>query len=227
MGCIMFKPDELEAMLVRIGEALPQELDIYLIGGCAMSFRGLKDTTKDVDAILLSRSELDLLGSTLKKLKFTQDTPVEDFYLSAVMVFMQGDSRIDLFVRDVCKQLVFTDRMVKRAQLYQKLGKLSVYLASNEDIFLFKAITDREKDIDDCFSLLNIGIDSRIIVDEMEQQTRAHWCFFVYEKLCLITENTGLIPSFKEEVKRICLKKRKDVPGDFLHEIKNKKKHWP
>lgn len=223
----MFKADELEAMLVRVGDALPRELDIYLIGGCAMSFRGQKDATKDIDAILLNRSELDLLGSILKKLKFTQDTPVEDFYLSAVMVFMQGDSRIDLFVREVCKQLVFTERMRKRAQLYRKMGKLSVYLASNEDIFLFKAITDREKDIDDCFSLLNVGIDSRTIVDEMEKQKRAHWCFFVYEKLCLIAENTGLIPSFKAEVKRICLKKVKDAPSDFLHEVKNKKKHWP
>lgn len=223
----MFKADELEAMLVRIGDALPRELEIYLLGGCAMSFRGLKDTTKDVDAILMNRSELDLLGSTLKELKFTQDTNLEDFYLSAVMVFKQGDSRIDLFVREVCKQLVFTERMRNRAQLYRKMGKLSVYLASNEDIFLFKAITDREKDIDDCFSLLNIGVDSHIIVDEMERQTRAQWCFFVYEKLCLIAENTGFIPSFKEEVKRICLRKTKDAPRDFLRDVRDKKKHWP
>lgn len=223
----MFNADELEAMLVRVGDVLPRELEIYLIGGCAMSFRGLKDATKDIDAILLNRSELDLLGLVLKKLKFTQDTNLEDFYLCAVMVFKQGDSRIDLFVRDVCKQLVFTERMRKRAQLYRKMGKLSVYLASNEDIFLFKAITDREKDIDDCFSLLNVGVDSRIIVDEMEKQTKAHWCFFVYEKLCLIANHTGLIPSFKEEVKQICLKKMKDVPDDFLHDVKNKKKHWP
>ncbi len=223
----MFKADELEAMLARVGDALPREIEIYLIGGCAMSFRGLKDATKDIDAILMDRSELDLLGLVLKELKFTQDTPVEDFYLSAVMVFIHGDSRIDLFVRDVCKQLVFTERMRKRAQLYRRMGKLSAYLASNEDIFLFKAITDREKDIDDCFSLLNLGVDSHIIVDEMEKQTRAQWCFFVYEKLCLIAENTGLIPSFKEEVKRICQKKIKDAPGDFLHDVKNKKKHWP
>lgn len=223
----MFKPDELEAMLARVGEALPTELRLYLIGGCAMSFRGLKDKTKDVDAVLLDRSGLKLLGSVLKRLNFTQDTDLDDFYLSAVMVFKHGDSRIDLFVRDVCKQLVFTDRMVKRAKLYKNFGKLFVYLASNEDIFLFKAITDREKDIDDCLSLLTIGVDSRIIVDEMEKQTRTHWCFFVYEKLCLIADHTGLIPSFKEEVKQICLKKMKDVPGDFLREVKNQKKHWP
>src|SRR3989344_5890315 len=154
----MFKPDELEAMLVRVGEALHKELDIYLIGGCAMGFRGIKEETKDVDAILLNRQDLDLLGATLKKLKFRQDTDLEEFYLSAVMVFMKDDSRIDLFVRDVCKQLIFTDSMVKRAELYKKLGKLNVYLASNEDIFLFKGITDREKDISDCRALIDVGL---------------------------------------------------------------------
>ena len=223
----MFTPQQLEDMLKRVGNALPREIDAYLIGGCAMGFRGLKNETKDVDIVLLSRSDLDTLGATLTSLKFSQDTDLEEFYLSAVMVFTQKDSRIDLFVRDVCKSLIFTDRMVKRAQLYKKLGKMNIYLVSNEDIFLFKGITDRAKDIDDCAVLLKERLADDVILDEMTKQAqRAYWCFFVYEKLCIMEETLGLQFPLREKVKSVCLKQKQHAPRDFLHAVKNRETYW-
>lgn len=70
----MFTPQELEEMLLHLGRSLPTVLDVYLIGGCALGFRQLKSQTKDVDMVLLQRNDLDLLGATLKKLRFRQDT---------------------------------------------------------------------------------------------------------------------------------------------------------
>ena len=221
----MFTPEELETMLVEVGKALPKAIDVYLIGGCAMGFKDIKSETKDVDIVLLKRADLDVLGSTLKSLKFTQDTDLETFYLSAVMVFMKGDSRIDLFVRDVCKSLIFTDRMVKRSRLYKKLGNMHVYLVSNEDIFLFKAITDREKDIEDCVRLAIPGLDKRVILHEMEEQKRTNWCFCVYEKICLMEDTMDFTVDFKNDVKEICMQKLKDAPRDFLYAV-DKRKHW-
>ena len=190
-----------------------------------MSFRGLKDETKDIDMIALNQSDLDTVSRTLIEAGYHQDTDLEEFYLSAIIVFTKGDGRIDLFLREVCKRLVLSDDMVKRAALHKRYGKLSVYLASNEDIFLFKSITDREKDIEDCIMLLNRALDKKIIIDEMESQKNAHWCFFVFEKLCLI-EDAGLSVPFKDDVKKICFSKKQHLPKDFMMEVKDKKKHW-
>jgi len=212
-------------MLENVGNTVKHPVSIYLIGGCAMSFRGLKDETKDIDMIALNQSDLDTVSRTLIEAGYHQDTDLEEFYLSAIIVFTKGDGRIDLFLREVCKRLVLSDDMVKRAALHKRYGKLSVYLASNEDIFLFKSITDREKDIEDCIMLLNRALDKKIIIDEMESQKNAHWCFFVFEKLCLI-EDAGLSVPFKDDVKKICFSKKQHLPKDFMMEVKDKKKHW-
>jgi len=221
----MFKRDQLERMLEDAGNTIKRPVSIYLIGGCAMSFRGLKDETKDIDMISLNQSDLNAISHALLSSGYHQDTDLEEFYLSAIMVFTKGDGRIDLFLREVCKRLILSDEMVKRATLHKKYGKLSVYLASNEDIFLFKSITDREKDIEDCIMLLNRALDKNIIIDEMERQKKAHWCFFVFEKLCII-EDAGVSVSFKEDVKKICFGKKQHLPSDFMRDVKDKKKHW-
>ncbi len=201
-------------------------MNIYLIGGCAMSFKNQKGRTADIDIVVLRRTDLGELSQALKRAGYERETELEDFYLSAVMVFSSAQGRIDLFLRDVCKQLVFTDRMVTRATFYKKFGKLSVFLASNEDIFTFKGITDRGKDIEDCIKLLP-GLDHRIIIEEIEQQSeRAHWCFFLYEKLCVMEEAGSPVP-FKDAVKQVCKKYGAEMPIDFLREAKQKQKHWP
>lgn len=221
----MFKKEQLEAMLEAVGKhAAP--MNIYLIGGCAMSFKGMKDETADIDIVVLKRTDLGDLSRALKKAAYKRATDLEEFYLSAVMVFQSSDGRIDLFVRDVCKQLVFSDRMVERASFYKKFGKLSVFLASNEDIFTFKGITDRDKDILDCITLLP-GLDAATIISELgAQNERARWCFFLYEKLCLMEERGVQVP-FKNAVRRVCKQYEAETPTDFLRAAKQKQKHWP
>src|SRR3989344_7006925 len=203
----MFRKEELESWLVALGSALDKPLDMYLIGGCAMSFRGIKDRTKDIDIVMLTRNDLNRLRDAMLQIGYKQTTDLEEFYLSAVMVFEKGNSRIDLFLRDICKQLQFTERMAERAELYKKINNLHVYLASNEDIFLFKAITDRPHDIDDCISLLKRNMSNSVILSEMKAQTKEHhWCFWVYEKLCQIDDRINDTKGLKDEVKKICVK---------------------
>src|SRR3989338_4296151 len=221
----MFRKEELESWLVALGNAITKPLDMYLIGGCAMSFKGIKDRTKDIDIVMLKRSDLNRLREALPAIGYKQMTELEDFYLSAVMVFEKKESRIDLFLRDICKQLQFTDAMVQRVELYKKLHNLNVYLASNEDIFLFKAITDREHDIDDCIELLKQRMSLSVIMSEMKAQTKHHWCFAVYEKLCQIDEKVGETTGLKEHVKRLCYSVKDKAPADFMYAV-DKKKHW-
>ena len=51
--------------------------------------------------------------------------------------------------------------MVERAREYLILDKLAVYLCSNEDVFLFKTMTERSGDIEDCISLAKRGINGK------------------------------------------------------------------
>ena len=44
-----FDSEYIEGELERIGDAIETPLTVYLIGGGAMAFRDLKDTTKDIN----------------------------------------------------------------------------------------------------------------------------------------------------------------------------------
>ena len=82
------------------------------------------------------------------------------------------DSRIDIFLKQVGKMLRLTRGIIKRAKLYQSYGKLDVSLVSNEDIFLFKSMSSRSGDIEDCDRLIQEELDYGIIYDEIIEQSK-------------------------------------------------------
>jgi hypothetical protein len=47
----MFNKDELNRWLEGIGKHVDKSVDIYMIGGGALSFEGFKELTKDIDLI--------------------------------------------------------------------------------------------------------------------------------------------------------------------------------
>lgn len=53
-----FGKEYVEKEFLRIGLALKTKIRVFLIGGCAMIFRGLKPATKDVDIVFTSPMEL-------------------------------------------------------------------------------------------------------------------------------------------------------------------------
>ena len=63
----MFTKEELELWLTALGSALDKPLDMYLIGGCAMSFRGIKDRTKDIDIVMSHQTDLVEVVHALKQ----------------------------------------------------------------------------------------------------------------------------------------------------------------
>jgi hypothetical protein len=52
-----------------------QPLTLFLIGGGAMAFYGLKDATKDIDIILTSVDELKNLKTTLETIGYKEPEP--------------------------------------------------------------------------------------------------------------------------------------------------------
>ena len=83
-------------------------------------------------------------------------TEVEYEQLGASSILRHSErAGFDLFYMKVCNMLRLSDGMIKRSLKYGNFGNLDIFLISNEDIALFKGITERPKDIDDIWALIN------------------------------------------------------------------------
>jgi hypothetical protein len=225
----MFNKDELEETLMKVGEKISEPIRIYMIGGCALSFRGLKAATKDIDIIVSNMADFDIFDSSMKKNGFKQMNNREsEFYASALEVYMKDESRIDVFLKEVGKMLVLSHGMTLRAEKYKDYGKLAVYLVSNEDIFLFKLMTSREGDIYDCDRIMKEGLDYTIIYDEIVKQSKEEgkrWFFWVYENLCKLEDHNSIKTPLKNKVFALVKKHWKEKPSDFMEDVANKETH--
>jgi hypothetical protein len=204
----LFTKKELLERIERIGNALPEKASVYMIGGCAMSLRGEKEATKDVDWIVDSAVEMRLLAKTLKAMGFFEAValPKEYVNLGTAAVLKDNEGfQCDLFLKKVCNALSLSEGMKKRAKLYGEFGNLSVYLISGEDIFLFKGITERERDLEDMLTILRRGLDYKIVLDECAKQRDGSsiWEAFLAEKLSEIEKRYGISLPWKKQLVKI------------------------
>lgn len=227
----MFSKEELNEWLVKVGSHVEKPLKIYMIGGCALSFRGLKEYTKDVDIIVESQKDFVILDGAIKDAGFKLETDLEDeFYLTALAVYTKGDdSRIDVFLKQVGKMLYLSESMVQRAEFFRNYSKLSLYLISLEDIFLFKSMASRPGDIIDCDRLVRTGINYNIAYNEIiNQSTKGkNWFFWVYENICRLENYNNLQLPIKSKVFVLVKKHWKERPSDFMADIPNLENHIP
>jgi len=149
-----FDAKYIDAELGKIGARVAKPVSIYLIGGCAMSFRRLKESTKDVDIVFGSREDYNIFNSALFGAQYFEPVKITDEYthLEAMKMFENKDGfHLDLFVERVCGKMKLTKTIIGRSELYKSYGKMKVYLVSKEDIFLFKSLASegRKRDLDD------------------------------------------------------------------------------
>lgn len=224
----MFEKDYLESWLTSLSRQISENTVIYLIGGCALSFKGLKERTKDIDIITISKREFTHLDLAMLKAGFTRETDLQDeFYLTALAVYKKEDSRIDIFLHKVGQMLSFTSGMKKRSTPYQAYDKLKVYLASNEDIFLFKSMTPRPGDITDCQLLIKTGLDWKAVLKEIAEQSKdkKKWFFWTFEKVCLIENESDISIPIKAQLLELVKKHWQHRPADFMAEVKDAERH--
>jgi len=168
-----FDSEYIKSELERVGRQLEIELTVYLIGGGAMSFRGLKETTKDIDLIVTDGDDLRVLQAVLLDNGYDiVKEPGEEYDDLGAQRILENDDgcRIDIFNQQVIDKLVLSEGMRRRSEAYLDAGRLSVALVSSEDIFLFKSVAGRTDDIEDMFSLVQTELDFDVIEDELEQQ---------------------------------------------------------
>jgi len=162
---------QLEKLFHEIDKQLKTDVNIYVIGGVVLLYHGLKPATKDIDIITTDENEYIAFKEVLKSIKFKIKDPAGVYKkLNLSSILERNDYRIDIFYQTVCKKLSLSEGMKKRANNIIDLKHLKVFLCSNEDIFIFKSLTEREGDLEDCISLVKQGISWVIILEELVSQ---------------------------------------------------------
>jgi hypothetical protein len=206
---------DIEKLFQDIGLRLESDIHIFLIGGAVLLHQGLKPATKDIDAIVDGKRDFDALELCLRRMKFRAViTPLEYGRMDLSQIFVRDDFRIDLFDRTVCRGFALSESMKKRSNEVISLDKIKVSVCSNEDIFVFKTLTEREGDLDDCIALAQGGLDWDAVLAEIKGQIgvkrRPVWITWIGERLDLLVER-GLNIPIMPEIDRL----RKDFFDDF------------
>ncbi len=174
-----FSKTDIEAVIKEACAKVGKPLELYLIGGCAMTFRDIKPATKDADALFEDALGRHHFFEALKEIGFRELFPGLDYSETRNMDVVERDGLgFDLFAYQVFDGLCLTPSMKKRAEKYAAYGKVTVFLASLEDIYLFKAITDREypRDYADLVPIAQSGLDWDSVYSGYLEQVRGRKC---------------------------------------------------
>lgn len=168
-----FESHQIHHQFSDLAELLKDPVTVYLIGGGALTLQELKNATKDVDLIVQDQSELHQLHAVLTDAGYTPpEDELEHAYeeLDAAFILQKDRRRFDVFHNQVAGVIHLSDPMVERSEKLLDEPPLTVCMVSLEDIFLFKAVANREDDEDDMIRLAQTGLDTDIIVEEIETQ---------------------------------------------------------
>jgi hypothetical protein len=171
-----FNKNYLQDEFDKLDAALKESFTCYLIGGGAMSFYGAKETTKDIDIILMGQDSLDPLKAALETLGYKEPKPLvitrpyNEMQTSLILENNDG-FRWDVFLIKVYGKLTLSTGMLHRATSLYHGRTLQIYTASKEDLFLFKSVTNRDDDLDDTAKLAQSGLNWSIISQECALQS--------------------------------------------------------
>lgn len=194
---------QIEELFYEINENLTDKVNVYIIGGAVLLFEGLKPATKDIDLILKDKDEFNFFNKSLITINFREENPsglYKKMELNKIMV--REDYRIDAFLKKVCKKFALSNDMIKRSNEILSLKNISVNKCSNEDIFLFKSMTERPGDLEDCIELIKKGLNWNEIKNEMFNQIKTNgedvWITWIGERLDKLIDRGLTIPIMKD-----------------------------
>lgn len=209
----------IEAEFTSLDQGMNRKMTVYLMGGGAMTFRGLKNGTRDLDLLVTARTDFDALRDLLHDRGYeTVENPVDEYESlgAALMLDKNDECRFDIFDREVIRKLRLSDEMRDRAEAVFDGSKLRVYALSNEDIFLFKGVAGRPRDSDDMAQLVlaGRGLDFVVIAEEFQAQLPINTGHVEWELLTGAPENHPVI-AFERAVLSLPM----TLPNSFTTQI--------
>ncbi len=195
--------EQIRELFKEVDTRINKKVDLFTIGGAVLLDQGIKPATKDIDIVVQTKEDFLTLNKALIDLKFITKIPGAEYkHMDLNQIFIRDDYRIDLFQREVCGRFSLSEGMTRRARLIAELNKINLYLCSNEDVFLFKTMTEREGDLEDCISLAKVGITWNSVIEELKHQIKHSkqdvWITWVGERLDLLEEKGLTIPIMNE-----------------------------
>lgn len=191
---------EIEDLMNEIDRHIKEKIKIFMIGGGALMWYNLKDYTKDIDIVLNSKGEYDILRNGLLDAGFMENIPGAGYErLSLSQIFTRDDFRIDVFCKEVCGKFSLSEAMMKRSLNASLNAKhIELMICSPGDILLFKTMTEREGDADDCVNIIK-GRDlnwDAVINEAIEQSKSGNrvWITWISARLEYIAEIGVEIP---------------------------------
>lgn len=169
----MISIENQQSILINITRELKEQTTAFAIGGTAMMFQGLKNSTLDIDLVFTSSKDREGFIQSARKIGWT--------YLDSKIIYGERknipimlkltDERLDLFLIEII-DFIFSDSMQKRAKIIKQFEKnLILKIADPHDIIIMKCATDRLKDIDDAKTIIeNTKIDWNILIEEAQKQ---------------------------------------------------------
>jgi len=197
--------------LDKLSSKISIPVKLFMIGGMELIHFGLKDATKDIDVVLQSARELYAVTFALESLGYRSPSSVKISRpyreMEATKILENRDGfRWDIFVQKVCRALTFSKEMMSRATNFYNKKRLKVLLASKEDIFLFKGITEREADLEDMRLLAESGLNWETIEQECRSQTALSgrlWENALYQNLVELREKHNIGSPIEKTLKKI------------------------
>jgi len=194
----------IKGLFKDINKVIPKKVNFYIIGGTALLYQGMKPATKDIDIVVETKKEFIEIEKALKKLDFKLQTQGKEYtHMNLSQIFQKKDFRLDIFEKKVCGKFSLSKTMMKRAEKIINFNNIKVYICSNEDIFLFKTMTEREGDLAYCISIATTtDPDWSIMLEELKYQINHNkkdvWITWIGERLDILEEKGLIIPITKE-----------------------------
>jgi hypothetical protein len=200
--------EQIRSLFTEISQFTEEDVNVYLIGGGALTYHKSKNLTKDIDIVVNSEKEFDSILRSLMRTGFASMLPDHTSYsrLAISQIFIRDEFRIDMFCRTVCNRFSLSEGMMKRAKTVGKFGTIVLHVCSIEDILLFKCMTERKGDMDDCVRinhehLVNWGI----VLNEAQEQSKIGqdvWITWITVRLEDL-EDTGIRVTIMKEMRNL------------------------
>ena len=162
-----------QTLLINIARELKKQITLFAIGGTAMMFLGLKNSTLDIDLVFISAEDRKIFINAARKIgwNYLDSRIIYGERKNTPIMLRLTDERLDLFLNQVI-DFTFSFSMQERAKTTKQFEKdLILKIADHHDIILMKCATDRLKDIDDAKTIIeDKEINWNIIAEEAQKQ---------------------------------------------------------
>jgi hypothetical protein len=163
--------DELFELIESISKYIEREINIYALGGTALTIEGIKKSTKDVDINIDSETEYKYLCSIFDKLGFDK---------RGIRWFTQEGLAFDVFYGSYILGTDLMEDCISKSKFIRSFGKIKLFILPLEDIIISKLARGDSRDFEDIKSIFdNRDINIKNLVqrykDTMETSAVANY----------------------------------------------------